>query len=182
MLGPTGIGVLYGKESLLHELHPAIVGGGTIIRVSTHETTYRGMPAKFEAGTPNIAGAIGLARAITYLETFTIQTIYKHSQVIASEITKALEAIPDLTIVSEKNMEKNIGLVSFFISGINPHHLASYLDEHHIAVRAGHHCAMPLAAHIEVPDICRASCYLYNDLDDVKKLVSGIKQSIIDLQ
>ncbi len=175
MLGPTGIGVLFGREEILNELQPSFYGGGMISSVSEQTADYRDIPMRFEAGTPNIAGAIGLGKAIEYLEKIGLPTIQTHSQKLARYATEKLVCIPGLVLVSEPEEASNSGIVSFFIEGINSHALAEFLNERHIALRAGHHCALPLATSLGSRSICRASFYIYNEISDIDTLVQTVE-------
>lgn len=176
ILGPTGIGVLYGREELLARLYPSFFGGGIVESVTEKETTYLDIPECFEPGTPNIAGAIGLARAIEYINSLGIGAITKHVQELVHYTIQKLDAIPYLTILSEKNEKKNSGIVSFSVQGIGSQRLTKALDYEHISIRGGHHCAMPLVNHLGVSGVCRASFYVYNDQTDINTLVSGIRK------
>lgn len=176
MLGPTGIGILYGREELLNQLSPVLLGGGIITSVSEKETLYRDIPMRFEAGTPNIAGAIGLARAIKYIELLGIKNITEHCEKLVRYATKKLGKISNLEILSEKDERLNVGMVSFIIKGIHSQDVARILDSEHISIRAGHHCAMPLINRLGVPSICRASFHVYNHQVDIDRLADGIKR------
>ncbi|OGM93829.1 hypothetical protein A2935_04090 [Candidatus Wolfebacteria bacterium RIFCSPLOWO2_01_FULL_47_17b] len=177
MLGPTGIGVLYGREELLTRLYPSFFGGGIVESVTEKETTYLDIPECFEPGTPNIAGAIGLARAIEYVHSLGMGTVTEHVQELVHYTIKKLDAIPYLTVLSEKNEKKNSGVVSFSVLGIGSQRLTKALDHEHISIRGGHHCAMPLVNRLGVSGVCRASFYVYNDQTDINTLVSGIKKA-----
>ena len=177
ILGPTGIGVLYGREELLTRLYPSFFGGGIVESVTEKETTYLDIPECFEPGTPNIAGAIGLARAIEYINSLGTGAITEHVQELVHYTIQKLDVIPYLTILSEKNEKKNSGIVSFSIQGIGSQRLTKALDYEHISIRGGHHCAIPLVNHLGVSGVCRASFYVYNDQSDVDALVFGIKKA-----
>jgi len=175
MLGPMGIGVLYGKESLLEKMPPFLRGGDMIEYVWEQEATFAPLPFKFEGGTQNIEGAIGLAAAIDYINEIGIHNIEEHErQLTAYAIEKLLE-IPYITIHGPKDTEMRGGVISFSIDGIHPHDVASIMDAYGIALRAGHHCAQPLMRYLEVPATSRISIYLYNDYGDIDKFIEGIK-------
>lgn len=174
MLGPTGTGVLYGKRELLAKLRPSSFGGGIVESVSEAETLYREEPARFEPGTPNVAGAIGLAAAAEYLDTLGLQNVREHESALVRYATKHLSAIHQVRVVSEPDPEKNIGIVSFVVEGIHPHDVAEILGREGVAIRGGHHCAMPLMKALGVSSVCRASFYVYNDEKDVDRLAEAL--------
>jgi cysteine desulfurase/selenocysteine lyase len=170
--GPTGVGVLYGKEKWLNAMPPYHGGGDMIERVSFAKTTYNKLPYKFEAGTPNIAGVIGFAAAIEYLQAIGMQTIFEHEQELLSYAIDKLSVIAELKLIGTS--KNKVGVISFVLDHIHPHDIGTVLDHEGIAVRAGHHCAMPLIEYYQVPDCVRASLGIYNDKSDVDKLVEGI--------
>lgn len=172
MYGPTGIGVLYARESILEELPPYQGGGDMIASVSFEKTTYNVLPHRFEAGTPNVAGAIGLAGAIDYMDTIGIEQIVEHEVEVISYAVKCLEAIPEVRIVGTPR--QRAGVISFVIDGVHPHDAGTVLDHEGIAIRAGHHCSQPLMDFYRVPATNRASFAIYNTHDDVDRLVAGI--------
>lgn len=178
MLGPTGVGVLWGKYDLLDKMSPYQFGGDMIRQVKLEETTFNSVPHKFEAGTPHIAGVIGLKEAIAYLEYYSFEAIRKHElrlkMYTITELKK--EFGDDITIYSPQSNERTAGIVTFNLKGIHAHDVAQVLDEDQIAVRAGHHCTMPLHEHLQIPASVRASFYLYNDEEDVDKLVKGLQK------
>ncbi len=175
MLGPTGIGGLYGKKDIFAKLQPIFSGGGAIKSVSPEETIYRDSPMCFEAGTPNIAGAIGLAAAVEYIESLGIESISSHVQDLVQYCTESLSRIPEITIVSEKNEQKNIGIVSFVVRDVTSMQVTQALGKQHISSRGGYHCAMPLVKTIDTAGVCRASFYVYNERSDVDRLVAVLK-------
>lgn len=177
MLGPTGIGILYGREALLTHLRPGFFGGGIIESVSEEASVYRDIPMRFEPGTPNIAGAIGLSRAIEYIHSVGLRSITLHANELVRYAIKKLESIKGVCIVSEKNENRNVGMVSFDVKGVGSHDMAEFLDRKGVCIRGGHHCAMPLMKCLGVRGVCRASFYIYNDEADVDALVSGIKKA-----
>lgn len=174
MLGPTGIGVLYGRQALLETMSPVEFGGEMIDFVYEQEASWKELPWKFEAGTPNIAGAIGLAAAIDYLEGLGMEAVEAHEQELMAYLLPKLEAIEGLTIYGPEEVSQRAGLVSFNLEGLHPHDVATALDYEGVAVRAGHHCAQPLLRHLQVPATVRASFYLYNTKADCDKLIEAI--------
>ncbi|MDD2701336.1 MAG: cysteine desulfurase [Sideroxydans sp.] len=175
LYGPTGIGALYGKAALL-EAMPAYQGGGDMIRsVSFAETSFNTLPFKFEAGTPNIAGAIGLGVAIDYLNGFDWEDLLAHEHSLLTYATQALSEIPGLTIVG--NAREKICILSFVLEGMHPHDIGTLLDEEGVAIRTGHHCTMPLMERFGLPATARASFALYNSRHDVDVLVNAIHQA-----
>lgn len=174
MLGPTGIGVLYGKEALLNQMEPIEFGGEMIDFVYEQEASWKELPWKFEAGTPNIAGAIGLGAAIDYLETIGMQEIQNHEHELVSYVLPKLQAIDGLTVYGPQETDNHLGVIAFNIEGLHPHDVATALDYEGVAVRAGHHCAQPLLRYLDVPSTVRASFYIYNTKEDCDKLVEAI--------
>ena len=174
MAGPTGIGVLYGKEQYLNQMSPIEFGGEMIDFVYEQEATWKELPWKFEAGTPNIAGAIGLAAAIDYLEAIGMDAIERHEQDLIAYVFPKLQAIEGLNIYGSQDLAKRSGVISFNLGDLHPHDLATALDYEGVAVRAGHHCAQPLIQYLEVPATARASFYLYNTKEDCDKLVEAL--------
>ena len=177
MCGPTGIGVLWGRGELLEKLAPSVYGGGIVDEVTLEKATWRGVPARFEAGTPNIAGAIGLGAAVDYLENIGLENIREHSMALTKEAITRLEEVKGVRVIAEKEATKNIGIVSFVVEGIHPHDVAEILGREAVAVRAGHHCAMPFITALGVPATVRASFYLYNTMEDIEALVAGVKKA-----
>ena len=178
MLGPTGVGVLWGRYGLFKKMSPYQYGGDMIRSVSISETTFAEAPHKFEAGTPHIAGVIGLKEAIKYLYHIGLKHIHAHEKDVASYAISRLnkEFGENIKIFGPSAIEYRSGIVSFQLEGIHPHDIAQILDEHDIAVRAGHHCAMPLHTALGVPATTRASFYIYNDEEDVERLIEGLKK------
>ncbi|MGT2888603.1 aminotransferase class V-fold PLP-dependent enzyme [Streptococcus didelphis] len=174
MLGPTGIGVLYGKEDLLNKMEPVEFGGEMIDFVYEQEASWKELPWKFEAGTPNIAGAIGLGQAISYLEEVGMEKIQQHTSELLSYVMPKLEAIEGLTIYGPSNKDLRSALISFNLAGLHPHDVATALDYEGIAVRAGHHCAQPLLRYLGVSSTVRASFYFYNTKEDCDHLVDAL--------
>ncbi|MFG6148147.1 cysteine desulfurase [Halobacillus sp. B23F22_1] len=172
MCGPTGIGVLYGKRSLLKEMEPVEFGGEMIDFVNLYDSTWKELPWKFEGGTPIIAGAVGLGAAIDFLTEIGLEEIEAHEHKLAQYAQQKMSEIEGLTIYGPK---ERAGLVTFNISDVHPHDVATVLDAEGIAVRAGHHCAQPLMRWLDVTATARASFYLYNTEDDIDRLVQGLQ-------
>ena len=172
MAGPTG--VLYGKEHYLNQLSPVEFGGEMIDFVYEQSATWKELPWKFEAGTPNMAGAIGLAVAIDYLEAIGMDAIEHHEQDLIAYVFPKLQAIEGLKIYGSQDLAKRSGVISFNLGDLHPHDLATALDYEGVAVRAGHHCAQPLIQYLEVPATARASFYFYNTKEDCDKLVEAL--------
>jgi cysteine desulfurase/selenocysteine lyase len=172
VLGPTGIGILYGKQALLEDM-PPYQGGGDMIRTVTFEkTTYADLPYKFEAGTPNIAGGIGLGAALEYIGRVGIERIAAWEHELLRYGTEQLERIPGLRIIG--TARRKAAVLSFVIDGIHPHDIGTVLDLDGIAVRTGHHCAQPVMDRFRVPATTRASLAFYNTIAEIDKLVQGI--------
>jgi cysteine desulfurase/selenocysteine lyase len=174
MLGPTGIGAMWGKPERLEEMEPTEGGGEMIADVGLYESRWAPVPYKFEAGTPPIAQAVGLGAAVDYLNAVGMETVRDHEQEITGYAMKRLAEIPDLTVYGPSDPENRGGAVSFSLGDIHAHDIATILDQHGVEVRAGHHCAKPLMRHLQVPATARASFYLYNTLDEVDRLVEGL--------
>lgn len=177
MLGPTGIGVLYGKEELLEQMSPVEFGGEMIDFVYEQEATWKELPWKFEAGTPNIAGAIGLAAAIDYLDKIGMETVHQYEQELIAYVCPKLQAVEGLTIYGSEDLTQRSGVISFNLAGLHPHDVATALDYEGVAVRAGHHCAQPLLSYLGVSATVRASFYLYNTKADCDKLVEALQKT-----
>lgn len=174
MLGPTGIGVLYGKKALLSKMDPFLFGGGMISEATLQETSFADLPAKFEAGTPNIAEAIGLAAAIDYLQTIGMAAITEHEHELTAYALANLSSIPGITLYGPRDTRDRGAVISFNVKEIHPHDLATVLDRYGVAVRAGNHCTMPLMDRLGINGSARASFYLYNDVRDVDALVKAL--------
>ncbi|HEX4241610.1 MAG TPA: cysteine desulfurase [Steroidobacteraceae bacterium] len=172
MFGPTGIGVLYGREQLLERMPPWQGGGEMILAVTFAKTTYNGLPNKFEAGTPNISGGVGLGAAVDFLEGLDRDAAHAHEAALLDHATRVLSAIPGLTIVGQARDKAS--LVSFTLAGVHPHDLGTILDEDGIAVRTGHHCAMPVMEFFGLPATARASFAFYNTFDEIDRLAAGV--------
>ena len=176
-LGPTGVGVLWGRYDLLNDLPPFLFGGSMIENVTMTDATWAEAPRKFEAGVPNMAQVIGLAAGLKYLQTIGLKAIHDHEKDLTSYLLSELGKIEGLVVVGPKDPDLRGGTVSFTVNGIHPHDLGQYLDSLGIAVRTGHHCAWPLTRALGVPATTRASLYLYNDRTDLDALVNGIKDA-----
>jgi cysteine desulfurase/selenocysteine lyase len=174
LFGPTGMGVLYGKANLLESMPPYQGGGDMIKSVTLQKTIYNDIPHKFEAGTPHIAGAIGLAAAIDYLNLLNWQEIQEYEKSLMQSFTDALSNIDGLRIIG--TAKEKVGVVSFVLKDIHPHDIGTILDGEGIAIRAGHHCAQPVMDRFGIPATARASFAFYNTLDEVDVLVRGIKK------
>ncbi|HEL1783244.1 cysteine desulfurase [Streptococcus suis] len=174
MLGPTGIGVLYGKGELLNRMSPVEFGGEMIDFVYEQSATWKELPWKFEAGTPNIAGAIGLGAAVDYLMEIGMDAIQAYEAELVDYVFPKLQAIPGLTIYGSQDLSKRTGVIAFNLDDLHPHDVATALDYEGVAVRAGHHCAQPLLRYLQVPATVRASFYIYNTKADCDKLVEAI--------
>lgn len=175
MYGPTGIGVLYAKESLLESMPPYQGGGDMIYSVTFDRTEYNVLPYKFEAGTPNIAGAIGLGAAVDFLLSIGLKEVAAYEDELLHYATDALKQVDGLRIIGEA--ETKGGVISFVIDGVHPHDMATLMDQDGIAVRASHHCAMPVMQHFNVPSTIRASIGVYNNRDDIDRLVASINEA-----
>ncbi|MBT7427703.1 MAG: cysteine desulfurase [Betaproteobacteria bacterium] len=171
--GPTGIGILYGKRELLERMNPYEGGGDMILSVTFEKTTYADIPAKFEAGTPPIAAAIGLGEAINYLESVGLDNIARHEDMLTVKATEALMQIDNLTVYG--TAPNKAGVISFNVKGVHPHDMGTLLSDDGVAVRAGHHCAQPVMIRYKVPATTRASFYLYNTLEDIDRLVMSVR-------
>jgi cysteine desulfurase / selenocysteine lyase len=175
LFGPTGIGVLYGREALLERMPPWQGGGDMILSVGFDKTTYNALPYKFEAGTPNISGAIGLGAAVDFLQSLDLPAVHAHEQALLDYATSKLDRIEGLTIVG--TAREKASLISFVVAGVHPHDLGTILDEDGIAVRTGHHCAMPVMEFFKVPATARASFVLYNTFDEIDRLAAAIPRA-----
>lgn len=174
MCGPTGIGVLYGKKEHLENMEPVEFGGEMIDFVGLQESTWKELPWKFEAGTPIIAGAIGLGAAIDFLNEIGLDHILEHEHKLAAYALEKMSAIEGLQIFGPMEAEKRAGVITFNIEDVHPHDVATVLDAEGIAVRAGHHCAQPLMKWLDVSATARASFYIYNTEQDIDRLVEGL--------
>jgi cysteine desulfurase / selenocysteine lyase len=171
LFGPTGIGVLYGREALLERMPPWQGGGDMILSVGFDKTTYNALPYKFEAGTPNISGAIGLGAAVDFLESLDLRAAHAHEHALLEYATQTLRKIDGLTIVG--TARDKASLISFVVAGIHPHDLGTILDEDGIAIRTGHHCAMPVMEFFNLPATARASFAFYNTFEEIDRLAAA---------
>jgi len=176
MLGPTGIGVLYGKADILEETEPLLGGGEMIREVHLGWAKWNDVPYKFEGGTPNIAGAIGLGVAVDYLTKLGMDAVRAHEIEMTQYALEKIGRLRGVRTFGPKDVKKRAGVVSFTIDNAHPHDIASILDADGICIRSGHHCAQPLMERYDLPATARASFYIYNDLDDVDALMAGIQK------
>jgi cysteine desulfurase/selenocysteine lyase len=174
-VGPTGIGIFWGRRELLAELPPFLTGGSMIENVTMTSATWAPAPRKFEAGVPNMAQAVGLGAALTYLSKIGMNQIHEHELALTEYLLNEFSTIDDLKVIGPQDLNMRGGIVSFSVGEIHPHDLGQYLDSQGIAVRTGHHCAWPLTRKLGVPATTRASFYLYNTKDDLDALVAGIR-------
>lgn len=177
MLGPTGIGVLYGKQDLLDRLKPWQYGGEMINQVGLYQSNWTDLPSRLEAGTPNIIGALGLGWAIDYLRQIGMSQITKYEQKLLDYLLLQLKSIPGITIYSHQKRELRSGIVTFNLQGIHPHDVATALDQNGVEVRAGYHCAQPLMQTLGINASVRVSIYLYNTLEDIKQLLTALQET-----
>jgi cysteine desulfurase/selenocysteine lyase len=174
MYGPTGVGVVYGKRERLETLEPYMFGGDMIKEVTFEKATWHDIPWKFEAGTPNIAGAIGLAAAVQFIESIGFDKIQENERKLNLYALEELRKISGLEIIGPQ--ENRVGVISFALNSIHSHDIATILDQNNIAIRAGHHCTMPLMQYLGLSGTTRASFGMYNTMEDVDRLMSGIKE------
>ena len=175
MFGPTGVGVLYGRESLLEEMPPYQGGGDMILEVSFEGTTYNDLPHKFEAGTPNISGVVGMGAAIDYLQSIGVSRIAQYEHDLLEYLTRQLARVDGIRLIGTAADKASVQ--SFLLDDIHPHDLGTILDHQGIAIRTGHHCAMPVMDYFGIPGTARASLALYNNVDDVDRLVAGLDKA-----
>ncbi|MBM3719226.1 MAG: cysteine desulfurase [Actinobacteria bacterium] len=177
MVGPTGIGLLWGRKSLLEELPPFLFGGSMVTSVSMSDATFAPVPRKFEAGVPNMAGAAGLGAAVDYLQSIGMDAIHNHELSLTEYALAKLQEIEGLTLIGPGESSDRGAVFSFTLDGIHPHDVGQALDDRGIAVRTGHHCAWPLMKKFGITGTTRATFYLYNSLEDVDRLVEGIDET-----
>ncbi len=175
MFGPTGVGVLYGREQLLERMPPWQGGGEMILAVTFAKTTYNSLPNKFEAGTPNISGGVGFGAAVDFLSRMDRDAAQRHEAALLEHATAALSRIPELRIVGTAG--EKASLVSFTVAGVHPHDLGTILDEDGIAIRTGHHCAMPVMDFFKLPATARASFAFYNTFEEIDRLAAGVERA-----
>ena len=177
-VGPTGVGVMWGRGPLIEELPPFLTGGSMIADVSMTTATWAPAPAKFEAGVPNMAQAVGLGAAVDYLSAIGMDVVAEHEHMLTKDLMGKLLDISEVALVGPHSMEARGGALSFTVEGIHPHDLGQFLDSQGIAVRTGHHCAWPLTRSLGVPATTRASLYLYNTIEDNDALIDGVKSAM----
>jgi cysteine desulfurase/selenocysteine lyase len=176
MCGPTGVGVLYGKRELLEATDPLLFGGDMIVKVRKDRTTFKELPERFEAGTPNIAGVIGLGAAVDYLNAVGMEEIHRHEQALLAYAEERVRAMDGVTIYGSQDLSRRGGILSFNVEDVHPHDTGAILDQEGIAVRTGFHCAQPLMQVLGIPGTTRASFYLYNTFEEIDRLVAGIER------
>jgi cysteine desulfurase / selenocysteine lyase len=177
-VGPTGVGIMWGRRELLAELPPFLTGGSMIVDVTMTTATWAKAPAKFEAGVPNMAQAVGLGVAVDYLSAIGMDEIAAHEHALTSDLLSKLLSVEAIRVVGPHTMESRGGALSFTVADIHPHDLGQFLDSQGIAVRTGHHCAWPLTRSLGVPATTRASLYLYNTIEDNDALMAGIHSAM----
>ncbi len=175
MYGPTGIGVLYGRESLLEEMPPWQGGGDMILTVTFEGSTWNELPYKFEAGTPNISGAVGLGAAIDYLDSVGMESVAAHEAALLAALTDRLSALEGIRLIG--TAPEKAGVVSFLLADIHPHDLGTIVDQLGVAIRTGHHCAMPVMDRFGLPGTARASLGLYNNHEDIDRLIAALERA-----
>lgn len=177
MLGPMGIGVLFGKKAELEKMEPFLYGGDMILEVTFEGSTWNEVPMKFEAGTPNVAGAIGLGEAVEYLEALSMENVFAHEQELCAYALEKIGAIDGVKIIGPMDSVERLAVVSFIVDGIHPHDVSAIADQDGVAVRGGNHCAQPLMSVLGIAGTTRASFYLYNTKEDVDALCEAIKKA-----
>ena len=177
MLAPLGLGVLYGKKELLEKMSPFLMGGDMIEYVYEQDTTFAPLPSKFEAGTQNVGGVVGLCAAIDYIESIGYEHIQKHEKEVVDYAIKRLKQLEYIKLYITPNRKNHSAVISFNIVGVHPHDVASILDANGVCVRSGNHCAQPLMRYLGIDSTCRASFYLYNTKEDVDKLILAIEKA-----
>lgn len=177
MLGPTGVGVLWGRADILEAMPPFMTGGDMISHVTYERSEWNELPFKFEAGTPNIAGVIGLAAAVEYLQKLGMADVFAHEREMTKLAMAALKGVGGITIYGPNEVADRGGVLAFTVAGVHPHDVASILDEQGICIRAGHHCAQPLHQRLGVDATARASFYVYNTPEDIDALVTGLAKA-----
>jgi len=177
MLGPTGIGVLYGKSAAFQNMPPFLGGGEMVREVHTTGSSWKDLPFKYEAGTPNISGAIGMGTAVEYLREVGMRNVHDYEKEITSYALERMKQVDGVVIYGPTDVARRVGVVSFNLGDIHPHDLASILDEEGVAIRSGHHCAQPLMEFLQVPATSRASFYIYNTMQEVDVLVDALEKA-----
>ena len=177
MLGPMNIGGLYVKREILEKMGPFLTGGGMISEVYKDKVIFADLPDRFDAGTPNVAGAVGLAAAVDYLRNIGMEKIYQHERELVKYILEKLSKLNNITLYGPKDLTYRAGVISFAFKGVHAHDVAQFLDQEGIAVRSGHHCTMILHNEVlKVPATIRASFYLYNTQEEIDRLVLGLEK------
>jgi cysteine desulfurase/selenocysteine lyase len=174
LYGPTGIGVLYGRESLLEEMPPFLGGGDMIRSVTFEKSTWNDLPFKFEAGTPDIAGAVGLGAALDYITGIGLEAVSQHERELLAYATAAVQDIPGLRIIGTAREKASI--LSFVLEGVHPHDIGTIVDREGVAIRTGHHCAQPVMDRFCVPATARASLAMYNTVEDIDVLAAALRR------
>lgn len=175
VLGPTGVGLLYGKEVYLEKMEPLLLGGSMVEEVSEREVTYQALPHRLEAGTLNIEGIVGLGEALSYLKQLQYKRIIQHDKELTAYSIEELKKLPFINLIGEE-IEDKIGVIAFNVEGVHAHDVGSILDAQGIAIRVGHHCAHPLMHYLNIPGCCRVSFSVYNTKDDIDALINGLKK------
>lgn len=178
MLGPTGVGVLYGKREILQEMEPFLFGGGMVKVVQLHDTTFADTPQKFEAGTSEVANVIAFKKALELLTEIGMDKVHQHGKELMEYAQKEFAKFDLVTTYGPADLDQTGALLSFTIKGIHPHDIASIFNNHGIAIRGGHHCAQPLMQRLQVPATARISFYIYNTIDDIDKAIEALKETI----
>ena len=178
MLGPTGVGILYGKKNILQEMDPFICGGDMIKEVHKENTLFNDLPYKFEAGTPNIADVIGFSSALDYLNEIGMDNIRKHEIELTKYAIEKMSELKQIRVYGDINLQNRGGIISFNLGDIHPHDLATILNEHSIAIRSGHHCAQVLMEKLEVSATSRVSFYIYNTKDEINIFINALGKAI----
>ncbi len=177
MLGPTGVGVLWGRRELLEAMPPFLGGGDMILTVSMEQSTWNELPYKFEAGTPNIADVIAFGKAIDYLQSFGMEKVRRHERELLEYAVTKLIDLPGITLYGPTDLDRRGGVVSFGLDEVHPHDIGQVLDTHGVAIRTGHHCAQPVMTHLHIAATARASFYIYNTPDEVDALADAITEA-----
>ena len=177
MLAPMGIGGLYGKRELLEKMPPLMFGGDMVEYVYEQDTTYNILPYKFEAGTQNVEAAVGLSKAIDYLNEIGMDNIEKAEKELMAYALEGMNKLPYVKVYGPKDIEKRGGVISFEIDGVHPHDVASILDTFGVCIRAGNHCAQPLMRYMGINSTSRASIYIYNTKEDIDRLLEAVKKA-----
>ncbi|KKT03964.1 MAG: cysteine desulfurase [Candidatus Magasanikbacteria bacterium GW2011_GWD2_43_18] len=179
LYGPTGIGVLYGKKEKLEALSPVVFGGDMVNDVSYEDAEWNEVPHRFEPGTPNIAGAIGLGAAIAFVQEIGLENIIAHENELTNYLIKQLSTLPEVKIIGSSDVTKHNGIVSIHIPGIHPHDIAEICNQHNVAIRAGHHCTLPLMKKLGLNGgTARFSVGMYNDEKDIDTVLRALKKTL----